>query len=115
MILVVGGACSGKRAFVEDALGYAPQDCSACAEDSAPVAVDVQDMVRERSKEDLLALLKDKRVVVCDEVGCGIVPLDPGDRAWRERVSRLCCDLAVHADTVVRMVCGIPQVIKGSL
>ena len=115
MILVVGGACSGKRAFVEDALGYAPQDCSAWAEDSAPVAVDVQEMVREHPKEDLLALLKDKRVVVCDEVGCGIVPLDPEDRAWREHVGRLCCDLAVHADTVVRMVCGIPQVIKGSL
>lgn len=75
----------------------------------------MQDMVRGRSSEDLLALLEGKRVVVCDEVGCGIVPLDPDDRAWRERVGRLCCDLAARADAVVRVVCGIPQMIKGEL
>lgn len=115
MILVVGGACSGKRAFVEDVLGFAPHDCSADPANAAPVAVEVQDMVRGRSSEDLLALLVGKRVVVCDEVGCGIVPLDPDDRAWRERVGRLCCDLAARADAVVRVVCGIPQMIKGEL
>lgn len=115
MILVIGGACSGKRAFVSDVLGFASQDCSSDAMADAPVAIEVQDMVREYSNEELLMLLAGKHVAVCDEVGCGIVPLDPDDRAWRERVGRLCCDLAERADAVVRVVCGVPQVIKGEL
>lgn len=115
MILVVGGVCSGKRAYVMDGLGFRPSDLSADPAADVPVAVDVQEAVRSRDGAELVPLLLGKRVVVCDEVGCGIVPLDPDDRAWRERVGRLCCDLAAEAEAVVRVVCGIPQVIKGEL
>lgn len=62
----------------------------------------------------LLPALRGK-VVICDEVGCGIVPLDPQERAWREAVGRLCCALAEEADLVVRVWAGLPQVLKGSL
>ena len=37
------------------------------------------------------------------------------ERAARERAGRLCCLLAERADTVVRVFCGIPKVIKGEL
>lgn len=37
------------------------------------------------------------------------------DAQWRERAGRLGCALAARADVVVRMTCGIPQVIKGNL
>ena len=50
--------------------------------------------------------------IVCDEVGSGVVPMEKTDRLWRERVGRTCCDLAEKADTVVRVFCGIGQVIK---
>lgn len=115
MILVVGGACSGKRDFVKDALGFTDEDFSSQAFSTAPVAFDVQDMLRVCSAADLFAYLREKQVVVCNEVGCGIVPLDPDERQWREDVGRLTCDLAQQATAVVRLVCGIPQVIKGTL
>lgn len=115
MILVVGGVCSGKRSYVVDALGFDSSDISADPASAAPVAIDVQDAVRSYRDEELIPLLLAKRVVVCNEVGCGIVPVDPAERAWRERVGRLCCDLAAQAETVVRMSCGVPQVIKGEL
>ena len=51
--------------------------------------------------------------IVCDELGCGVVPVDAFERAWRERVGRLCCALAARAETVVRVFCGLPAVIKG--
>ncbi|MEE0845449.1 MAG: bifunctional adenosylcobinamide kinase/adenosylcobinamide-phosphate guanylyltransferase [Eggerthellaceae bacterium] len=115
MILVVGGVCSGKRSYVVDVLGFDPSDISADPASAAPVVVDVQEAVRSQGGEELMPLLLSKRVVVCDEVGCGIVPVDPAERAWRERVGRLCCDLAAQAEAVVRMSCGIPQIIKGEL
>lgn len=54
-------------------------------------------------------------VTTCDEIGCGVVPLDRSDRDWREAVGRLCCALADQADLVVLVVCGLPQVLKGTL
>lgn len=63
--------------------------------------------------QPLLCTLRGK-CVICDEVGCGIVPLDPQDEQWREAVGRLCCALAAEADVVIRVVAGLPQYLKGA-
>ena len=46
-------------------------------------------------------------VVICDEVGCGVVPMDREERAWREQVGRTCCRLAERAAAVYRVTCGL--------
>ena len=51
-------------------------------------------------------------IFVCDEIGCGIVPMDRKERGWREAVGRMCCALAAQAQQVERVICGIPMVIK---
>lgn len=51
-------------------------------------------------------------IVISDEVGSGLIPLSPEDRCFREDVGRVLCETAGKADRVVRMVCGIPCVIK---
>ena len=53
------------------------------------------------------------RVVIADEIGCGLVPIDPFERAWREETGRILCALAREAEAVVRVHCGFPQAIKG--
>lgn len=103
MILVVGGLASGKRTYVRG-LGIAEEDA----------AFDVHEFVRDdEDYESLAEELACKSAVTCAEVGNGIVPLDRGERAWRERAGRMMCLLAEKADTVVRMVCGVPVVLKG--
>ena len=52
-------------------------------------------------------------VVIATEVGGGVVPVDPAQRAAREAAGRLSCLLAARAETVVRVCCGIPQLLKG--
>ena len=52
-------------------------------------------------------------MVVCDEVGSGVIPLEKARRLGREATGRLCCQLAKEATRVVRLVAGIPTVIKG--
>ena len=54
-----------------------------------------------------------KLLIICDEIGSGLVPLEKDDRAWREVTGRLLCLLAKKAERVTRIVCGIGQVIKG--
>lgn len=114
-MLVVGGRGAGKRAFVMRQLGLAPEQLAPTLEGDAPVVYDVAELVRETPRGQLLEPLCARQAVVCDEVGCGVVPLDAAERRWREDVGRLCCELAERADVVVRVCCGVPQVLKGRL
>lgn len=52
-------------------------------------------------------------VVVCNELGCGIVPVVKEDRLWRELTGAACQRLAGQSDEVFRIVCGLPQRLKG--
>ena len=104
MILVTGGRGAGKRTFVTDVLGFSPEQF---AEDG-PVLYGLESMDPLPSLE----ALRDREVVVCREVGCGVVPMDRGDRDWREAVGRLCCALAREAEAVYRLQCGLAMRLK---
>ena len=52
-------------------------------------------------------------VILCNEIGCGIVPMNAFERKYREAVGRLCCELAHRAGRVIRVQCGLPMVLKG--
>ena len=51
-------------------------------------------------------------IVIADEIGNGIVPLDAFEREYREQTGRAEILLAKKADEVVRVICGIGQKIK---
>ena len=51
-------------------------------------------------------------IVVTDEIGYGIVPLDYGERVYREQVGRVCTALAKESEEVYRVICGIGNRIK---
>lgn len=51
-------------------------------------------------------------IIICDEIGNGIVPMDKREEEYREYVGRCCCILAEKSESVIRIFCGIGQVIK---
>ena len=51
-------------------------------------------------------------MIISDEIGNGIVPVDAFERDYRERTGRMLITLASQADEVVRVICGIGQKIK---
>lgn len=114
MMLVIGATAAGKRDYVR-ALGYAEADIADGVLDARPVLDNLQNIVfaDPEGSAALYGALLQKAVVICDEVGCGVIPADARARAAREATGRLCNRLAAAADTVVRVVCGIPAVIKG--
>ena len=116
MVLIVGGEGSGKRSFAQT-LGFAPEELADGVLDERPVVFHVEKMVFAdvTGAPELLEPLCEKRAVLCCEVGSGIIPIDYETRLGREAVGRLCVRLAQRAECVVRMVCGIPTVIKGEL
>lgn len=116
MVLIVGGEGSGKRSFAET-LGYAPEQMADAALDARPVVYHVEKMVFPDAEHapELLEPLCGKDVVICCEVGSGVIPAEYAQRRGREAVGRLCVQLAQRAECVVRMVCGIPTILKGEL
>jgi adenosyl cobinamide kinase/adenosyl cobinamide phosphate guanylyltransferase len=102
--------CSGKKAVAMQILRCDAEELSRRA------VWDVQELAAK--SEDLPALAKELAgydAVIATEVGSGVVPVDKEERAAREAAGRLTCLLAQRADTVVRVFCGIPMVIKGEL
>lgn len=116
MILIVGGEGSGKRTFAQS-LGYRLEDMADGVLDERPVVYHVEQMVQSNiaGAESLRQALEEKEVVICNEVGSGVIPVDRQLRLGREATGRLCVLLAQKATAVVRLVCGIPTVIKGQL
>lgn len=51
-------------------------------------------------------------IIICDEIGNGIVPVDAFEREYRERTGRILVRLAQEAEEVERVLCGIGQKIK---
>lgn len=51
-------------------------------------------------------------IIVTDEIGYGIVPMDPFERAYREVVGRVCTKLAKKSEAVYRIICGMEMKIK---
>ena len=130
MILITGGTSSGKATFARNLAaqhGWSKDDIAFNVEELlwgqvegagqiAPAGDDAADHTSSKALSatpELIERLAAKAIVTCSEVGAGIVPLDAQERAWREAVGRMSCELASQADAVVRMVCGIPVVLKG--
>ncbi len=113
MVLVIGGAGSGKLDYVKS-LGYSEEEIADGLLNGRAVVYHLQNIVFDDPDRapDLLGTLLEKEVVVCDEVGSGIIPLSARERQARETTGRLCIQLAARATRVIRLVCGIPTVIK---
>lgn len=116
MILIVGGEGSGKLAFAKS-LGYSEEQTADAVLNEKPVIYHLERLVAKapENAEELLGGLLEKEVVICSEVGSGVIPATREETLCRKATGKLCILLAKEAKTVVRMVCGIPTAIKGKI
>lgn len=124
MLLIVGGSFQGKKQIARE---LAEERNRTGGEGGRwTVIPDFHQRIREylqahpgEGREALRAFARrtvqenPDAVITLDEVGCGVVPVDPAQRAWREQVGRLCCRLAKRAERVERIFCGLPMTLKG--
>ena len=100
MILIIGGAGQGKLEYVLQKTGLGPEQVA-------------RDPETARSRPVFAGVEHPEIILICDEVGSGVVPADPEQRLRREQVGRLCCRLAARAERVERIFCGLSMVLKG--
>lgn len=126
MILITGGSFQGKTAYAQELTGISGEemaDGAVCPLEEifyckgirqfhlwVKRALEEGQEPRELAKE--LLQRNPELVVITDELGYGVVPIDPKDRKYREGHGRICCELAGRARKVCRVICGIGTVIK---
>ena len=108
MILVTGPLFAGKREYIRSALGLSEEEFRTRA------VWDVQELALTEDCEALADRFAGKEIVIITETGGGLIPMDPEARAKREAAGRLACLLAQRANTVIRVCCGLPQLLKGA-
>ena len=121
MTIYLGGFGHGQAALCEKETGLRPVPCTPEEALAAPAVADFHLLVRavldaggdaQDFARRLLALNPDA-VLTCDEIGGGIVPLDPEERRWREETGRALGVLAADAGTrVVRVWYGLGEVLQ---
>ena len=125
MILVVGGAFQGKYKFACEKLGLTEgwADGDTCQYGDIFHCRGIQHFHRYvkramEKKVDLTNLageIMEKNpdiMILTNELGSGVVPIDQFDRRYRDELGRICEELAAEADVVYRVICGIGMVIK---
>ena len=104
MILVIGGFGQGQAEY---AARLWPE---------RRVLPDLQELLRQEEDGTAAAerlLAEDgERVILCDEIGCGVVPLSADERRWREETGRCLMRLAAAAEEVHRVCCGLGMRLK---
>ena len=123
MVLLIGGAYQGKTAYAKQTYGLRDADIFTCEGEtlnlSAPCLRHLERFARacvraRKEPTDALAGLDlHGKILICEDISCGVVPMDAEAREWREAVGRMNAALAARADTVTRMFCGLPMELKG--
>ena len=109
MILIFGGAYQGKFAYALERFKLDESDI---------VRIDkwILELIQAdmNVEEQVQKFIKDNpdAIIICDDISCGVVPIDPVMRKWREAVGRTLAVLSQKSDEVVRLFCGIPTRIK---
>ena len=125
MILIFGGVYQGKLDFALKQFNLTENDVYRCTENSG--FPDSKKIIYEIDKW-ILSLIKDNiniektvqefinknrdSIIISNDISCGIVPVDPVQRKWREAVGRTLAVLSGISDEVFRLFCGIPAKIK---
>lgn len=109
MIMIIGGISQGKRAYANEHY-----------KDADKHIFYLNEFLREHFEDGTdIDMLIDKKlkdephsIIITDEIGCGIVPIEKKEREFRNFVGKIQIQLAKEADEVIRVICGIGMKIK---
>lgn len=124
MQMIIGGAGQGQLAWAQEHFKDIQWiDGKTCFFDEIYTCEGIYDfqeyikrLMKDEVNTDTLAKAmiekNPKLVIVSDEIGYGLVPIERFLRDYREQTGRICTELAAFSERVVRVVLGIGTVIK---
>lgn len=126
MILIIGGAYQGKIDFVKNEFKITEDDIFYCNEKN--ISLNFNKKVIYKFEKLILALIENNiepisfinenlenfknKIIICEDISCGIVPIEYKMRILREKVGQSLVIFSKNSDRVVRLFCGIPMDLK---
>lgn len=126
MKLVIGGAFQGKKAYVKQHLKIKEEDM-ADGKDASYEALfhcrciyhfhewikkGIEEKWNFKNLAEELLKRNPEVLIITNELGYGVVPVDAFDRTYRETTGRICTEIAAVCEQVIRVSCGLGMVIK---
>ena len=120
MILIIGGAHQGKLSFAKEIFGLEESDIYTCSAGEIDFSKRCICSLEEFAwgHPDPAAYFREHReawensILILRDVFCGVVPMDPETRLWRQKTGRLAQYLSKEASQVSRIFCGLEQRLK---
>ena len=122
MELIIGGQYQGKTDWAKAEFSLSDGDFAVCEGAELPknsraishlerfTRACVEAGLDPCAEADFEAL--DDKILLCDEISSGLVPMDPVDRKWRDDTGHFLARLAGRAEHVTRIFCGLPLRLK---
>ena len=125
MKLIIGGAHHGKLDYARKH-GDSTSSVYQCVETEGQIdfsreminSLHLTILAQIRNGDDSLAYFENNlerlksKTILCDDISCGVVPVDKELRMWRETVGRVLVLLSTHSEEVVRVYYGLGTKIK---
>ncbi len=124
MILIIGGAYQGKLDYARKTYGLTEEEIFRCQGTDidfsrrciygleeycfACVQAGMDPVERFQAQEPE----KTEHILICQDIFCGVVPMDAKNRQWRQETGLLCQYLSGKAERVSRIFCGLEQRLK---
>ena len=120
MILIIGGAYQGKLTFAKDTFGITDADVHTCGSDEIDFSKRCIYKIEEFTihQDDPVGYFESHReawqdrILILQDIFCGVVPMGAENRAWRQRTGKLAQYLSCEATQVSRIFCGLEQRLK---
>ena len=119
MILIIGGAYQGKLDHAKKEYGLNENDIFECTEEKD---LDLSKRCFYHFEKYLMYCYRnhispvlapgEDKIIIADDIFCGVVPLGAEIRGWRDLCGRSLSAVTAKADHVIRVFCGLPQVLK---
>lgn len=124
MVLIFGGAYNGKLEFVKKKYDIDNEEIFFCTDQHLNFDKKVlcglhvftrACVLNKINSLDILEAninsLKDK-IIICDEINSGIVPMEKLDRVWREETGHILQFFTKHSYSVYRIFFGLQEKLK---
>jgi len=124
MILILGGAYQGKLNFAKSKFSLSDGDIFLCSgtdlDFSKPCIYALEEFSYAciQAGIDPVEKIKSSRhrlehtIFICQDIFCGVVPMERQLRLWRDATGKLCQYLSSEAEAVYRIYCGLEQRLK---
>jgi len=117
--LIIGGARQGKLTYAMQRYRLAPTDIWHCRTDTEPdftarCVCNLENYVLyclQRGLEPRTDF-HPEAILLCRDLFCGVVPMDPEQRRWRDATGHYLAKLSARSAHVTRLFGGLPQCIK---